>query len=96
MTKRTLAALSALALLGASTLSSRADQFSRIENSPATYWVPDPTPGPAGYPQQPAPYYYGYGPGPYGPPPGYYGPPPPPPGPPVVVVPHFFIGFHFH
>lgn len=36
-------------------------------------------------------------PAPTPPPPGYaYAPPPGPPPPPVVVLPRFFIGFHFH
>jgi hypothetical protein len=61
------------------------DQFSQIENSPYTYWVPAPAPYayPPGYVSAPPPYYYG--PGPY-----YYGPP-------VRVYvggPHFFFGFH--
>ena len=77
--------LAAFVLLALSTVASRADQFSDIENSPYTYWVP-PAPG---YVNAPAPYYYG---GP--PPPGYYGPGP---GPVIVVPPpRFFFGFHFH
>jgi hypothetical protein len=59
------------------------DQFSQIENSPYTYWVPTPYAYPPGYVAAPPPYYYG--PGPY-----YYGPP-------VRVYvggPHFFFGFH--
>jgi hypothetical protein len=79
--------LPALALLLIFPLAGRADQFSQIEQSPYTYWVPAPTPPPPGYMAGPPQAYYG---GP--PPPGYYGPPPPP----VVVVPRFFIGFHFH
>jgi hypothetical protein len=97
MKKRLICSLSALALLFACSAAARADLFSQIETSPNTYWVPDPTPGPA-YASQPPPGYYGAGgppPGYYGPPPGYYGPPGPPP-PPVVVFPRFFIGFHFH
>ena len=78
--------LPAFALLLVSAVAGRADQFDRIENSPYTYWVPAPTPPPPGYVAGPPPPYY-YGP----PPPGYYGPPPP-----VVVIPRFFIGFHFH
>ncbi len=81
----------ALALLFLSTVAGRADEFSRIENSPYTYWVP----APPGYANA-GPYQPGY----YGPPPpgyyGPYGPPPGPPPPPAVVIPHFFIGFHFH
>lgn len=83
--------LSALALLVVFAGAARADEFSRIENSPYTYWVPAPTPGYAG-----APYYRGYG-GYYAGPPGYYyGPPPAPPPPPVVVLPRFFFGIHIH
>ena len=82
--------LPAFALLFVSTVAGRADEFTRIENSPYTYWVPAPTPPPPGYVAgPPGPYYY-YG----APPPGYYGPPPS--GPPVVIIPRFFIGFHFH
>jgi hypothetical protein len=78
--------LAAFVLLAVSTIASRADQFSDIENSPYTYWVP-PAPGYVNAP--PPPYYYG---GP--PPPGYYGPAP---GPVIVVPPpRFFFGFHFH
>jgi hypothetical protein len=90
MKKHFICLLPALALLFASSLAGRADQFTQIQNSPYTYWVPAPTPPPPGYVAGPPPYYYG----PYGPPPGYYGPPPSPP--PVVIIPHFFIGFHFH
>lgn len=91
MKKRFGCLLPALALLLVSSISGRADQFSKIENSPYTYWVPAPTPPPPGYVAgPPQPYYYGP------PPPGYYYGPPPPSGPPVVIVPHFFIGFHFH
>lgn len=75
--------LPALALLFASSIAGRADQFSQIQNCPYTYWVPAPTPPPAYVAGSPPPYY-----GP--PPPGYYGGPPPPP------FVHFFIGFHFH
>jgi len=84
MKNRFICLLPALALFFASSLAGRADQFSEIQNCPFTYWVPAPTPLPPGYVA--GPYYYG-------PPPGYYGPPP---GPPVVIVPRFFIGFHFH
>jgi len=73
--------LPALALLFLSSVAGRADQFSQIENSPYTYWVPAPTPPPLGYVAGP-------------PPPYYYGPPPPPP--PVVILPRFFFGIHFH
>ncbi len=77
--------LPALALLLGSATAGRADQFSRLANSPYIYWVPAPTPPPPAYVAGPPPAYY-YGP----PPPGYYyGPPPPPPV-------HFFFGFHFH
>jgi hypothetical protein len=75
--------LPALALLFASSIAGRADQFSQIQNCPYTYWVPAPTPPPVYVAGSPPPYY-----GP--PPPGYYGGPPPPP------FVHFFIGFHFH
>jgi hypothetical protein len=81
--------LPALALLLLFPFAGRADPFSQIENSPYTYWVPAPTPPPPGYMAGPPQGYYG---GP--PPPGYYGPPPSPS--PVVVIPRFFIGFHFH
>ena len=74
--------LPALVLLLASSLAGRADQFSQIENSPNTYWVPAPTPPPPNYMAGPPSYYYG-------PPPAYYYAPPPPPV-------RFFIGFHFH
>jgi hypothetical protein len=74
--------LAVLALLLVSSVAGRADQFSQIQNSPYTYWVPAPTPPPPGYVAGPPQPYY-YGPGPY-----YYGPPPP--------RVHFFIGFHFH
>jgi hypothetical protein len=80
--------LVAFALVAASSIEARADQFSRIENSPYTYWVPAPTPPPPGYEVGSSPYYYAPPPPAY-----YYGPPPPAP---VVVVPRFFIGFHFH
>ena len=75
--------LPALALLFASSIGARADQFRQIQNCPYTYWVPAPTPPPAYFAGPPPPYY-----GP--PPPAYYGGPPPPP------LVHFFIGFHFH
>ncbi len=75
--------LVALALLLAFAATTRADEFSAIENNPNTYWVPAPN----GYVVAPAPYYYG-------PPPVYYYAPPPPPLPPPV--PGFFIHFHFH
>jgi len=75
--------LPALALLFASSVAGRADQFSQIENNPNTYWVPAPTPPPAyAYQGGPPPYYYGSPPPPY-----YYAPPPPV---------RFFFGFHFH
>jgi len=80
--------LCVLALLFVLSTAARADEFDRIASSPATYWVPAPTPPPPGYAYAP--------PGPYNYPPGYYGPPPGPPPPPVVVLPRFFIGFHFH
>ena len=96
MKRGCLSLLPVLALLAFSSTSGRADQFTAIQNSPQTYWVPAPTPPPPGYAAgQP---YYGGPPGyygPYGPPPGYYGPPPGTP-PPVVIVPRFFFGFHFH
>jgi len=81
MKKRFVCLLPALALLFASSVAGRADQFSEIQNCPFTYWVPAP-----GYVAGPPPSYY-YGP----PPPVYYGPPPP-----VLIIPRFFIGFHFH
>ena len=37
----------------------RGDQFSQIQNDPNTYWVPAPTPPPAGYASAPPPGYYG-------------------------------------
>jgi hypothetical protein len=93
MKKRFICLLSALALLLVLSSVGRADQFSQIQNSPATYWVPAPTPRYAGAPGPAYPAYYGY----YGPPPGYYyAAPPPPPAPPVVIVPHFFFGIHVH
>ena len=80
--------LTVVALLLLSAGASRADEFSRIQNYPDTYWVPAP---PSDYyGSAPQPYYYGP------PPPGYYYGPPPPPRPPVVIIPRFFIGFHFH
>lgn len=79
--------LPVLTLLAVSASAARADEFDRIENSPYTYWVPAPTPGFA----ESAPGQPGY----YGPAPGDYGPPPPAP-PPVVVVPGFYLHFHFH
>jgi len=86
MKKRFACLLPALALLLASSVAGRADQFNQIQNCPFTYWVPAPTPPPPGYMAgSPQPYYYG------SPPPGYYGPPPP-----IVFIPRFFIGFHFH
>lgn len=81
--KKFLLGLLATAFFAAATGTSRADQFTDIQNSPCTYWVPPS----AGYAAPPA---YGY----YGPPPVYYYGPPPPPVPPPI--PHFFIGFHFH
>jgi hypothetical protein len=71
----------------------RADEFTAIQHSPYTYWVP--APGYGDYADDALP----------PPPPGYYGyydngapvpPPPPPPPPGVVIVPRFFFGFHFH
>ena len=82
MKKILICVLPALVLLLASSLTGRADQFTDIQNSPNTYWVP----APPGYVVAPPPGYYG---------PGYYGPPgtvvvvPPPP-------PRIFFGFHFH
>ena len=84
MKKRIARLLPVLALLAASSLAARADQFSDIQNDPNTYWVPSPTPPPAGYVSAPPPQYYG-------PPPGYYAPPPP-----AVYGPPVFIHFHFH
>jgi hypothetical protein len=83
MKKLLVCLLPALVLLLAATCSSRADQFTEIQNNPDTYWVPAP-PGSAA--PGPPPGYYGayYGP----PPPYYYGPPPPPV--------RLFFGFHFH
>jgi len=79
MKKRFVCLLPALALLFASSLAGRADQFSQLQNNPNIYWVPAPTPPPPGYVAGP-------------PPPYYYGPPPPPV---VVVPPIFFgIHFH--
>lgn len=75
----------AVVLLLATAATGRADQFTDIQNSPHTYWVP----APPGYVAAPPPYYYG-------PPPYYYGPPP---GSVVVVPPpppRFFFGIHFH
>jgi hypothetical protein len=67
----------AVLILLAAAATARADDFSAIEHSPYTYWVP---PG-AGYA---AGTYYG------GPPPVYYyGPPPPPPVPSFFI--HFHI-----
>ena len=85
MKKLCVCLLPALVLLLASSVAGRADQFSQIENSPNTYWVPAPTPPPPAYAYQggPPPYYYGPPPPPY-----YYAPPPPPV--------RFFFGFHFH
>jgi hypothetical protein len=61
----------ALVLLFAFNAAGRADEFSDIEKSPNTYWVP----APSGYGATPGPYpYYG------GPPPVYYYGPPPVPG----------------
>jgi hypothetical protein len=76
------------ALFLVTSFGARADEFSRIENSPYTYWVPVSTSTKYAN-ASPAPYYYS------APPPGYYGPPPAP-APPVVIIPRFFIGFHFH
>jgi len=83
MKKHFVCLLPALALLSASTVAGRADQFSQIQNCPYTYWVPAPTPPPGYVAGPPPPYYY------WPPPPGYYSSPPPP-------AVHFFIGFHFH
>jgi hypothetical protein len=81
MKERLACLLPVVAVLVISSVAARADQFSRIENSPDIYWVPAPTPPPPDYAAaQPPPY---YGPAPY------YGPPPPPRV-------HFFLGFHFH
>jgi len=70
----------ALLLLLAFAATGRADEFSDIENSPNTYWVPPP----AGYYGAPVPYGY------------YGAPPPPPAVPIVPIVPGFFLHFHFH
>ena len=67
MKKLLVCLLPALALLFVSSVAGRADQFSDIQNSPATYWVPPPP----GYVAGPPPYYFGP------PPPVFYGPPPP-------------------
>ena len=83
MKTRIFCLLPAVALLLASAVAGRADQFDQLANSPNIYWVPAPTPPPA-YASGPPPGYY-YGP----PPPGYYYAPPPPPV-------RFFFGFHFH
>jgi len=87
MKKQIVSLLALGALLLVSSVASRADQFSDIQNSPYTYWVPAPRPGTA-Y----SLYYY--------PPPGYVAGPPPPYyyGPPAVYFsgPRFFFGFHFH
>jgi hypothetical protein len=91
MIKLFVSMLAALALLSLSTVASRADEFSRIQTSSETYWVPAPTPHPVYVAVAPPPPPYYYGP----PPPGYYYGPPPP-RPPVVIIPRFFIGFHFH
>jgi len=66
---RILLFIPALVLLLASSVTGRADQFTDIQNSPYTYWVP----APPGYVGAPPPYYYG-------PPPGtvVIVPPPPP------------------
>ena len=91
MKKLILCLLPAMALLFASSVAGRADQFTQIQNSPNGYWVPSPTPPP------PVVYYY--------PPPGYYaGPPPYPyygPGPYYGARyygpgPRVFVGFGFH
>jgi len=55
--------LPALALLLVSSGAGRADQFSDIQNSPYTYWVPAP-PLPPGYVAAPPPAYYYHPPGP--------------------------------
>jgi len=69
MRMRILLFIPALVLLLASSVTGRADQFTDIQNSPYTYWVP----APPGYVGAPPPYYYG-------PPPGtvVIVPPPPP------------------
>jgi hypothetical protein len=61
--------LPTLVLLLVSSVTGRADQFTDIQNSPYTYWVPAPS-----YVGAPPPPYY------YGPPPGpvVIVPPPPP------------------
>jgi hypothetical protein len=86
----------AFALLFVTTGAGRADPFSRIENSPYTYWVPAPTPPPADVAGGPPPYAYGPPPPGYYGGPGPYGPPPGPPPPPVIILPRFFFGVHFH
>ena len=69
MKKLFLSLVPALVLLLASSVTGRADQFTDIQNSPNTYWVPPPP----RYVAAPPPYYYG-------PPPGsvVVVPPPPP------------------
>jgi hypothetical protein len=56
MKKRFVCLLPALALLLASSVAGRADQFSQIQNCPFTYWVPAPTPPPPGYMAGPPPF----------------------------------------
>jgi hypothetical protein len=102
--KRIVLSLLATALLLALPQLSRADQFSQIQNSPNTYWVPapagQPANPPAGYVAGPGPYAYPQpvyvaGPAPYyyGPPRGYYAPPPAYYGPPPVTVGYY--GGHY-
>ena len=88
MMKKIFGLTAALVVFAATSLASRADQFTDIQKCPNTYWVPA---NPKYVTAPPPPYgYYGY----YGaPPPYYYVPPPVPPPPPA---PSFFIGFHFH
>jgi len=57
---RNLCFIPALVLLLATSVTGRADQFTDIQNSPNTYWVPPPP----GYVGAPPPYYYGPPPGP--------------------------------
>jgi len=76
------ACLLAAVLLLALPQATHADQFSQIQNSPNTYWVPPPanqgqTQGQPAYPQ---PGYATAPPSGYYPPPGYVASMPPPPG----------------
>ena len=57
---RNLCFIPALVLLLATSVTGRADQFTDIQNSPYTYWVP----ARPGYVAAPPPYYYGPPPGP--------------------------------